>query len=266
MAEKKKEKVKIIINFGCPDWMLSLGDCMSLLLCFFVLLLTFSTPSKDKLMDALGGIRGALSIMEPGTAKPGSPSETNENTDAKGTISGGGSEEIMVKKENLAVVNLRLLKVANKYNEFKDRLLELGFEKTITTKQLREGIMVEIPFDKLFVPRTVDFDPKAKLFLEGFANLASSVGNEVLLSACFNQDNANGANARYSTEWTLAQKRLLTIADFLSQKYNIAKNRFGYGYNIFPDEKPPLLKMLLVEKTGTREVNITELINMNNDI
>jgi chemotaxis protein MotB len=37
---------------GVPDWVLSFGDMMSLLLCFFILLFAFSEPKQDEKMKA----------------------------------------------------------------------------------------------------------------------------------------------------------------------------------------------------------------------
>ncbi len=38
---------------GVPDWVLTFGDMMSLLLCFFILLFAFSEPKNDKKRDQL---------------------------------------------------------------------------------------------------------------------------------------------------------------------------------------------------------------------
>ncbi len=43
----------------CPEWMMTMRDAMSLLLCFFVLLLTISTMEEAKLMDVSGVLQGA---------------------------------------------------------------------------------------------------------------------------------------------------------------------------------------------------------------
>ena len=40
----------------CPEWMMTMGDAMSLLLCFFVLLLTME---EAKLMNVSGVLQGA---------------------------------------------------------------------------------------------------------------------------------------------------------------------------------------------------------------
>jgi len=44
-------------------WMVTYGDLMSLLLCFFVLLLSFSTISEKKVSQAIQSLQGALGVL-----------------------------------------------------------------------------------------------------------------------------------------------------------------------------------------------------------
>ncbi len=48
---------------GAPAWMVTYGDLMSLLLTFFVLLLSFSSITEEKFEEALLSLRDALGIM-----------------------------------------------------------------------------------------------------------------------------------------------------------------------------------------------------------
>ena len=48
---------------GLPAWLATFGDLMSLLLTFFVLLLSFSTTSKADFEKAMGSLHGALGVL-----------------------------------------------------------------------------------------------------------------------------------------------------------------------------------------------------------
>ncbi|MFO7975976.1 MAG: flagellar motor protein MotB [Candidatus Hydrogenedentota bacterium] len=48
---------------GAPGWMVTYGDMMSLLLCFFVLLLSFSSISEKKYNKAIHSLKGALGVL-----------------------------------------------------------------------------------------------------------------------------------------------------------------------------------------------------------
>ena len=47
---------------GAPEWMLTFSDCMTLLLTFFVLLITFSAPGNSD----VAGLGGAIARFLPG--------------------------------------------------------------------------------------------------------------------------------------------------------------------------------------------------------
>ena len=48
-----------------PDWIVTFTDLMSLLLTFFILLLTFSTPRVEKLFELRGSLRGSFGVFGP---------------------------------------------------------------------------------------------------------------------------------------------------------------------------------------------------------
>ncbi len=51
---------------GCPAWMMTFGDCMSLLVTFFVMLIAFTNLEEGKFMELIGAMQGALGV----TARP----------------------------------------------------------------------------------------------------------------------------------------------------------------------------------------------------
>ena len=69
MARKKKE-VQADEPAGAPDWMVTFSDCMTLLLTFFVLLLSFSSFAEKGFRKLRASFMVALSGV----------SQTDENT------------------------------------------------------------------------------------------------------------------------------------------------------------------------------------------
>src|SRR6056297_3374748 len=60
MAKKEKEDVE---QPSSPAWMTTYGDMMTLLLCFFVLLLSFANVDEVKFSTAMYFLQGALGIL-----------------------------------------------------------------------------------------------------------------------------------------------------------------------------------------------------------
>src|SRR5690554_6854774 len=49
---------------GAPLWMTTYGDMVTLLLCFFVLLFSFSIVDKQKFESMIGSFQGSLGILD----------------------------------------------------------------------------------------------------------------------------------------------------------------------------------------------------------
>jgi len=273
----KKDEDVIYVE-GCLDWMMTMGDCMSLLLTFFVLLLTFSTPEESRLMDVIGGIQGALSITPPRTPTSSVSmfKESEQDPDSEGgKVTDGAKDEIAVDKQRAVPVDLRSLSVLNKYDTFREKILELGFKNIVSTIQLAEGIMVKVPVNALFRPQSDKRVPRARPLIEGFANLIistigkpnrnkgleSKIGNEVRITCCFHQIKHKKSRTRFSTEWSLARKRAEVLGQIFIKEYNVKIFRVSYSMKVIPEDEEERMEFMLVEKLGTSKVSLTDLFN-----
>ncbi|MEP1882682.1 MAG: flagellar motor protein MotB, partial [Roseibium sp.] len=59
MAKKKQQG-----GGGAPDWLVTFADLMSLLVCFFVLIISFSIQDKEKLQVVAGSMREAFGVKD----------------------------------------------------------------------------------------------------------------------------------------------------------------------------------------------------------
>lgn len=259
-----KQKDEIIYNIGCPDWMLTFGDCMSLLLCFFVMLMIFSTPDESKLMEVLGGLQGALGVIEPVIGDARKLSMTKQvGLGFDGDVAHGVKEQYSVDHANQSPVKLRELRVKNKYSQFKESLKNLGFKNIVSTQQLEEGIMVKVAFRDLFSPGGDILKAGTSKWLEGFAGLAGSVGNEIRMTACFNPEDPMESSLEQMREagvMSLFRQRLDVLFFAMSKRYDIPSNRIGLSFQFIPLGEEPYLSVLLAESYGTSEVSMSELI------
>ena len=58
-----KKKAKCDCKPGLPGWLATFADLMSLLLCFFILLLAFSTTEIVKFKRAMGSLKAAFGVL-----------------------------------------------------------------------------------------------------------------------------------------------------------------------------------------------------------
>jgi len=77
VARKQQEEAKA----GAPDWMVTYGDMMTLLLCFFVMLVALSEVKTDKFMLMLQSMRRAFGYKADRAPIPGGDASGNSPLD-----------------------------------------------------------------------------------------------------------------------------------------------------------------------------------------
>lgn len=96
MAKKLNTQKK---GGGLPLWLGTFGDLMSLLLTFFILLLSMATFDAKKLIEAEASIKGALSILDGGIKIE--PSQNRITLPADITIPPEYAEEVRLIKQTI---------------------------------------------------------------------------------------------------------------------------------------------------------------------
>ncbi len=247
---EKKEEVRIIYNQGCPDWMLTFGDCMSLLLCFFVMLMTFSTPDESKLMEVIGGLQGALGVVEPPIAMSNKLSMTrpSDKEEKDGRIVRGDDVLHKVDPEEMSPINLRDIKIKNRFNTFTEELHNAGFKNIVAIQQMEDGLLVEMPFDALFSQSSDEMKPGASKWMEPFAGLLETLGNEARIIACIPRGESI----------SLAKKRLDALCFCLSSRYKVKADRISVGLELSETAQRPTMKALIADKFQSRELSLAD--------
>jgi chemotaxis protein MotB len=258
---KDDDEIEIVEVEGCPEWMLTMGDCMSLLLCFFVMMLAFSTPNTEKLMDVIAGMQGALGIIPPMVRDKGVSiyKESKDNKNDK--VVDGSPQKVEFDVDRISAVDLRSMAIVNRFNSFINRLLELGFKNHITIERLDEGIKMSLPFDKVFYHGSDKLLGGGRKLFDSFANLIDVGTNEVKLTATIRTP-VSLRDRSFFSDWRLSNKRVQSIASFFHESYGISKDRFSFGTRVVSGNAEPVLEIMLVEKIEkTHEITMDELMN-----
>ncbi|MHB9027364.1 MAG: OmpA/MotB family protein [Candidatus Latescibacterota bacterium] len=138
MPKKKQEENKP----GAPLWVLTYGDCMSLLLCFFVMLQAYSTLEMEKFNQAMASLKGALGVLP--YQQSSRPSPVQPQAPSKGEKKGARNRRAR------AVSSLRqVVRERNLSSIIKVRESEGGIHVTIGDPALFESGRAEIKPDIL---------------------------------------------------------------------------------------------------------------------
>jgi len=179
-----------------PAWLAAFGDLMSLLLCFFVLLLSMSSMDAKKISEAIGSLSGAMSVLEGGTKTEISKRRIQEST------------PIESQDETSEVVN-RVQQAANDANE----MMEKAKGPNISVEEAQDGFVIKLPAALLFKPGSATIENEdALLFLKRIALIIEELPNDMEVSVQGHTDNQGpGPNSPFKDNWELSTARALSV-------------------------------------------------------
>jgi len=184
-----------------PGWLATFGDLMSLLLCFFVLLLSMSTMDAKKVKEAIGSLAGALSVLEGGTQ-----TEVSRERIQKAT-------PIQKNEETAQTVN----KLSQAIMEFK-QFTQGGKGPAIVLEEGEEGFFIRLPADITFAPGSAMItDQDSLLFLKRLAIIIKEyLPKNVEIQIKGYTDNVPPPkNSPYKDNWELSAARSLSVLKIL---------------------------------------------------
>lgn len=179
-----------------PAWLAAFGDLMSLLLCFFVLLLSMSSMDAKKISEAIGSLSGAMSVLEGGTKTEISKRRIQEST------------PIETQDETAEMVN-RVQQAAGDANE----MMEQTKGTAISVEEAQEGFVIKLPAALLFKPGSAEIENEdALLFLKRIALIIEELPNEVQVSVQGHTDNSMPAKeSPFKNNWELSSARAISV-------------------------------------------------------
>ncbi|MCM8526291.1 MAG: hypothetical protein NE327_07230 [Lentisphaeraceae bacterium] len=238
----------------CPEWMMTMGDCMSLLLTFFVLLLTFSTTSKSKLMDVVGVMKGAFSIMKVEMVKDESAYNDSKFND--------NEERRVSNVEGSSSLRLTSNAIQRKFRILENTVAEIGFKNPLTLTKLDDGVAIEIPADEFFIEGTYTLTFEGKKIIQEIANIASNIRNEIRIIS--NLDKIHMSGKLVSKEWLKAYNRNYKLVRMLADDFNIGEHRFSVGVKAkeasTTGKEFSKISIIFVENLTVKQVGIQELL------
>lgn len=198
-----------------PEWLATFGDLMSLLLCFFVLLLSMSTMDAKKFESAIGSLSGALGILEGG-AQPDAQleKETEIQSKIKKTQGSPSSKSAMMQ----AVTSM-------------NEILNASGAPEIIIQDSEDGFIVRLPSGLLFERGKAELaNDDAKLFLKRISMIAAKLPPEVDLHVIGHTDaDRPDVSSIYKDNWQLSSARAISVVEELLRDGVSAKKLIASG-------------------------------------
>ena len=188
---------------SAPGWMTTYGDMVTLLLTFFVLLLTFSTIDQKKFSIVANSLQGALSILD-------------------------GSDAILEGKVDVD----RRMEIFEQVKELEAMAAELGFSEDIQTEVTETGILINIGDRVLFDLGEANLKEQAFPVLNLVATTLRESAREVYVSG--HTDNIPITSGKFRNNWDLSTSRALSVVEFFIEESHLSPEILAAaGYSEF---------------------------------
>ncbi len=211
-----------ILEEGAPAWVVTFGDLMSLLLCFFVLMLSFSEMDKAKYKEVSGSLAKAFGVQRKIKAFEAPKGIKMISRDFDQELIPARPREEFIAMQQREKIGIALKKeVETRFRDLQDLIqVEVG-EKEVTIR-----LMGETTFDSGKADVKAQMVP---LLLKIGSVLAEGKG-EVIIAG--HTDNVPVYGGPYGSNLKLSIARAATVAEFLLAKSAIPASRvstMGYG-------------------------------------
>ncbi|WP_297055296.1 OmpA family protein [Thermosulfurimonas sp.] len=214
MAEEEKNQCES----GAPKWMTTFSDLMSLLLCFFVLLLSFSEMDVAKFKEVAGSLRNAFGVQREEVVFeiPKGLDIVSREFETRFTV-----EELLERLKS--AVKLELIK------------------GQIQIESLEDRVVLRLNNQLIFPPGSATLTPQAKRILDSLGDVFKLFDGEIIVAG--HTDNTPPRGGRYRSNWELSAARAVAVVEYLLKKGYVLPEQVaavGYGPSrpLYPNDTP----------------------------
>jgi len=235
-----EETENIVVNEGAPDWVVTFGDLMSLLLCFFVLLLSFSETDRAKYKQVAGSLAKAFGVQyETKTMQPPQGiSMVAKDFDQELLPTQRRDEFISMAQRKLDAEKI----AAQRRKEVGEQLkheIEESLQNMEGGDEIRDLINVNVGENEVtiqlmgettFDSGKAEIRPEMLPLLENVAAVLKKQEGDIIVMG--HTDNVPILGGPYKTNLALSMARAASVADFMLKEGRIEPKRvstMGFG-------------------------------------
>ncbi|PLX65940.1 MAG: flagellar motor protein MotB [Denitrovibrio sp.] len=192
---------------GLPLWMGTFADMATLLMTFFILLLSMASMDKRKIKVALGSLQGSLGVL-----KEGNKTEMSQ-------------EDILSRLSFVQNVRSVQRKVSQSLKEY---VKSAQMSQVVTIAQTKKGVSVRILDKMLFQPGSAELLDQAKPLLDKLAAVIEESPFNIMVEG--HTDDIPISTAIYPSNWELSTARAVAVVKYFLSKQVSAQKLSAAGY------------------------------------
>lgn len=199
-----------------PLWLNSFGDMITLLMTFFVLMISFASRDKVKEMKAIRNIQARLGALQETNIISADGMLGNESKLESGLAS--VLEEGRSSKPSLASTQ-------DLFSEINERLIRTNLNQYVDIELRDKELVMRIRSDKIFRRNSAEFKDKNLWILREMAIILRGIPNDMIISAPV--DRTFIPSKSYFNEFDLSMARSIKICRYFIEKGRIEPLRIG---------------------------------------
>ncbi|RJP61234.1 MAG: hypothetical protein C4541_02545 [Candidatus Auribacter fodinae] len=204
-----KKQVEDSAGPGAPAWMVTYGDMMTLLLCFFVLLLSFSSTEQAAFQKAMGSLKGALGIL----ISPNMSIHIQDVTTAEVVPKNEPSNLKEQADQDESVEESYLMMLAQ---EIQTSAEKSGIGGTMDIVKVFNALRIRLPAEVLFEEAKLDLSPMSASVLGSIIDMLSDIPYNIQIEG--HTDNVPIFSEQYDSNWELSGARAVTVLHYFVKK------------------------------------------------
>ncbi|MDR1509947.1 MAG: OmpA family protein [Synergistaceae bacterium] len=208
MARRKKSEGG---GGGAPAWLATYGDMVTLLLCFFVLLYSFSNIDAKKFEALSVSLQNAFNIQPGGMTQSSSPS-----LDA-GSLGEGPGDAPRPTDSDQSYNSKEVLALAQ--SELRDEVRNEG----VTVSLNERGVVISMSEQMLFDEGSAKLHPEALRVLYKIGAVLNRLPNQISVEG--HTDSGIPVRSIYVDNWGLSSARASRVTAYLNESLKVSQDR-----------------------------------------
>ncbi len=176
---------------GAPAWMVTYGDLMSLLLCFFIMLAAMSSISESKYKKAVGSLLGALGVMTFDTSA--------------------------IKMEQLPKTGKyeeEIERIREEFNDFEKYIEEEGLQDAVEIVETDEGMLIRMEDPVLFPSGESEMNEGGREILRKLSSVLLEFDSNVRIEG--HTDDVPISTPKFPSNWELSAERAVKVLKYIN--------------------------------------------------
>lgn len=209
---------------GVPEYMVTYGDMMTLLLCFFVLLFAFSTIDAKKFQAIMESFQGSAGVMRGGKTLDDTQFVNNSTLEDNITSNIKDMRKMKALKETL-----------------EEHLKENNLENQIMLELDDRGLLIRFDDNVLFDSGKAEIKPQSKktlMFMSSLLKQDQFSDKFIRVEGHTDSDPIKNSK-KFPTNWELSTIRAVNVARFFIEETNMTPEKISVsGYSKYHPVAP----------------------------